>query len=126
MQPEAGRSFPRRLRLLSRGDFKLVFDDTCCKSIDACLTMLARANGLDYPRLGLAISKRSIRTAVGRNRVKRLIRESFRHHQQGLSGLDIVVLSRQATLHTDNRTLLQSLDHHWRRLARRCEKSSSS
>ena len=120
------QGFPRQLRLLSRGDFQRVFNDTRCKSVDECLLVLATPNGREYPRLGLAISKRNIKTAVGRNRVKRLVRESFRHHWQQLAGLDIVVLSRNATRDSSNPGLLHSLNRHWRRLVKRCANSSSS
>ncbi len=120
------QGFPRQLRLLSRGDFQLVFDDTRCKSADECLLMLATPNGREYPRLGLAISKRNIKMAVGRNRVKRLVREGFRHHLAQLAGLDIVVLSRKNTHESSNQTLQHSLNRHWRRLAKRCANSSSS
>ncbi len=90
--------------------------------MDAHLTVLARQNGLDHARLGLAISKRMIKTAVGRNRVKRQIRESFRHHQTQLAGLDIVVLSRNAAAQASNLELRNSLQAHWERLLKRISK----
>ena len=115
--------FPPQLRLLNGGDFQLVFKGTECRSSDKALTLLARKNGLNHARLGLAISKRFIKTAVGRNRVKRLLRESFRQHQSSLSGLDIVVLNRDAAHKTSNFELSKALKAHWRRLAKRCVKS---
>lgn len=115
--------FPPQLRLLSGGDFQLVFKGTECRSSDKALTLLARQNGLDHARLGLAISKRFIKTAVGRNRVKRLLRESFRQHQSMLAGLDIVVLNRDAAHKTSNFELTKALKAHWRRVAKRCVKS---
>jgi ribonuclease P protein component len=115
--------FTRRLRILSSQDFQAVFRGTQCKSIDKMFTLLARRNGLDHARLGLAIGKRVINTAVGRNRIKRLVRESFRHHQQLLSGLDIVVLSRDGSKRGSNQEIAESLQTHWRRVAERCVKS---
>ncbi|MDX2465076.1 MAG: ribonuclease P protein component [Porticoccus sp.] len=114
--------FPPQLRLLSRGDFQLVFKGTECRSSDNALTILARHNGLSHARLGLAISKRFIKTAVGRNRVKRLLRESFRQHQSLLTGLDIVVVNRDAAHKTSNSELTKALKAHWRRVAKRCVK----
>jgi ribonuclease P protein component len=43
----------------------------------------------------LAISKKIIRKAVDRNRIKRMIRESFRLNQQQLGYFDIVVLVKR-------------------------------
>jgi len=110
--------FSRRVRLLSSNDFQKVFKQTGYRSVDQRLTVLARQNQLGYARLGLAISKRTIKTAVGRNRVKRLVRESFRQHQQSLAGLDIVVLSRNAALHASNSELVLALQTHWQRTAK--------
>ena len=67
-------------------------------------------------RLGLAVAKKHVRRAVDRNRIKRLLRESFRHHQQQLKGLDLVVLVKPGIHKADNAALLQSLEKHWKRL----------
>jgi ribonuclease P protein component len=52
-----------------------------------------------------------------------LVRESFRQHQSILVGLDIVVLNRDAAHTTSNSELTKALKAHWRRVAKRCEKS---
>jgi ribonuclease P protein component len=93
------------------------------KSSDGCFTLLARNNDLGRPRLGLAISRKFAKTAVARNRIKRIVRESFRLHQAALSGLDIVVLARDNTSVKPNRELRASLTRHWARLVEQCEKS---
>lgn len=85
--------------------------------------MLAVANQQTYPRLGLAIAKKHIRQAVDRNRIKRLIRESFRHNQVLLSGLDIVVLARKGVDNTSNEIITDALTKHWKVLNQRCKES---
>ena len=80
--------------------------------------MLARTNGLDRARLGLAIAKRNVRLAVDRNRIKRLVRESFRARRQELAGLDLVVMAKYNTSAKSNRELFDSLDAHWQRLSK--------
>jgi ribonuclease P protein component len=70
-------------------EFSSVFRFRCVRPVSG-LDLLAAPNGLDYARLGLIVPKKIISTAVGRNRVKRLIRESFRLHQADLIGLDVV------------------------------------
>ncbi|RKZ54202.1 MAG: ribonuclease P protein component [Candidatus Parabeggiatoa sp. nov. 3] len=114
--------FTREQRLLKHKQYKLVFDKPC-KSSDQYLTVLARTNGVPQARLGLAIAKKRVKQAVERNRIKRLIRESFRHHQSCLAGLDCVVLAKTGIEQVNNRTLLHSLAKHWLKLSRRCKTS---
>ncbi|MEN8220394.1 MAG: ribonuclease P protein component [Pseudomonadota bacterium] len=114
--------FTRQLRLLKAQDYKYVFERPA-KSTDPYLTVLARPNGRDFARLGLAISKKRLKRAVDRNRLKRLIRESFRHHQSHLAGLDCVVLAKNGVAQVNNHTLLLSLARHWQQLSHRCKKS---
>jgi len=76
-------------------------------------TVLCRANEDDEARLGLAIAKKHCRLATDRNRIKRVIRESFRRHKAALAGLDIVVLNRPAAAQTDNEQLFKCLEKHW-------------
>ena len=106
----------RRARLVSKADYRNVFAQAE-QSRDAYFTVLARANDLGFPRLGLAISKKAAKSAVVRNRIKRVIRESFRHHQHDLGGIDIVVIGRTNLTGQDNRTFFKSLDRHWIKLA---------
>lgn len=115
-------TFPRQARLLSTQQYQLVFNQSQCRSSDRTLTILARRNGVVAARLGLVIGKRVARSAVVRNRLKRIVRESFRHHQALLSGLDVVVLGRECLQQCSNPELTQSLQHHWQRVAQQCEK----
>lgn len=80
---------------------------------------MARQNNLTHARLGMAISKRVVKTAVERNRIKRIVRESFRHHQNQLAGLDIVVMCREGVIKANNRKLFDSLNRHWHRITER-------
>ena len=82
-------------------------------------------NGREVARLGLAVPKRHIRRAVARNRIKRIVRESFRHHQALLCGLDIVVLARSGASGRTNRELHARLEQTWRKLAQQCKNFSS-
>lgn len=49
----------------------------------------------EQARLGIVVAKRYVKLAVARNKLKRLIRESFRQQQQVLSGLDVVVIVKK-------------------------------
>src|SRR5690554_7460472 len=79
---------------------------------------LAVPNELGHPRLGLVVSKKNLRRAVDRNRLKRLARESIRLQQHQLPALDIVLLARRGVGELDNATLHRQLHGMWRRLAR--------
>ena len=111
--------FSRRARLSNKADFSHVFAQPV-KSGDPYFTVLARPNSLGFPRLGLAISRKSAPSAVVRNRIKRIIRESFRYHQHALGGLDLVVIGQPKIGTQANAVLFTSLQRHWDRLRRRC------
>lgn len=78
-------------------------------------TVLYKENGEHEARLGLAVSKKNCRLAVGRNRLKRVIRESFRQHRETLQGFDVVVLNQPAAMRANNKALFDSLHQHWQR-----------
>lgn len=73
---------------------------------------------MDYPRLGLAISKKNAKRAVDRNRIKRLIREGFRQETNRLPSVDIVILSRRQTIERSNQKIFHSLNKHLERIIR--------
>lgn len=111
-----GFTFPRHARLLNSRDFQAVFRDKSSRSSDKRWTLLACPNRLKDARLGMAISKRVLKNAVDRNRIKRIVRESFRCHRQELSGLDIVVMCRDEVKQMTNEKLFDSLNTHWQRI----------
>ena len=111
-------------RLLSAAAFARVFEKAT-RSRDKWFTVLCRDNHQDIARLGLAISKKNCRHATGRNRIKRIVRESFRQHQQQLTGLDVVVLNQPAAAAAGNETLFDSLDRHWQKCARQAQEQNA-
>ena len=111
--------FQRHKRLLTASDYQRVFQQPQ-KSGGRALTVLARPSGRAPARLGLAIPRKQIRRAVERNRVKRLIRESFRQHQDLLRGLDVVVIGRSELVKKNTQGVFECLENHWRRVSERC------
>ena len=81
-------------------------------------TIIARENSLSHPRLGLAVPKKQIKTAVGRNRFKRLARESFRNKQHQLPNKDFVVIAKKSAQDLSNEEMFKLLDKLWHRLSR--------
>jgi len=117
--------FPRRLRLLSPEDFRRVFQQAR-RATSPGLVVLARRNDLGHPRLGLAVSRKSLPLAVQRNRVKRMAREVLRHRQHDLGGVDFIILTRRGLKlkdwrRQDRERLRQTLDTHLTALASQCE-----
>jgi len=88
------------------------------RSRDKWFTVLCRANDGGAARLGLAISKKNCRAATGRNRIKRIVRESFRLNQAELAGLDVVVINQPAARNGTNRQIFDSLHGHWQQCAK--------
>ncbi len=77
-------------------------------------------NRLGAARLGMTVPKRIVKRAVARNRIKRIIRESFRAHRASLPPMDVVVGIRRAVGEgPDRKQLRESLDELWRRLEQR-------
>jgi ribonuclease P protein component len=84
------------------------------------MTVLATHNSRNVPRLGLVISRKAAGCAVARNRIKRQVRESFRHSQQQLGSLDIVVIARAGIARQPSSDLAQALEKIWKRLMDSC------
>src|SRR5690554_7797640 len=112
--------FGREKRLLKPQQFKAVFDSAAHKVSSKYALLLARDNQLGHPRLGLVIGKKNVKLAVDRNRIKRQIRESFRHSQHQLPGVDIVIVARRGIADLTHTELRQQFDKLWQRLARQC------
>jgi len=108
----------RNYRLSQPADFDRLFRGNQ-RSVDEYFTVLYRPNGLGYPRLGLAIAKKTVRGAVARNRLKRVIRESFRMARRQLNSLDIVIMARHSAEASLNAELFTSLDDHWLSMSKR-------
>lgn len=111
-----GNDFRRAVRITQKADFNRVFDKAE-KTADRYFTLLFRPNNRLQPRIGLAISKKVSKSAVVRNRLKRIIRESFRTHQQRLIKVDIVVIARSSAADQENKILFTALQRHWGKLS---------
>lgn len=85
-------SLPKTARLRKRPQYLAVQTDARRRR-SRHFVLLWRANGLADSRLGVTVTRR-VAGAVGRNRVKRLVREVFRQSRAHLPpGLDLVVVA---------------------------------
>ena len=116
--------FSREVRLLTPTHFEFVFKNAT-PAVSPNLTILARHNDVVTPRLGITVAKKRVKKAHDRNRVKRIIRESFRNQKQSLPNVDIVVVGKSGLDKLTNQELFLILDKLWKKLAKRCGTSSS-
>lgn len=106
-------AFKKHQRLLKKIDYDYVFEQAK-KVITAEFVLLYRKNNLGHARLGLALSKKMIAKAHDRNRLKRILRESFRHKH--LPAVDMIFLARSGVAKQSNADINTNLSKAWERL----------
>lgn len=114
--------FTRQQRLVSPSQFKHTFKSGR-RIGDQSMTLIFIANDKPFARLGLAIPKKAVKRAVDRNRLKRVIRESFREHQEIIAGNDIVVLIKRDLSSQTNAAMFAKLKEYWQTVEKQCEQS---
>jgi ribonuclease P protein component len=111
-----GARFPHAARVVKPADF-LTLRRTGKRIGTRHFNAQALAGAHDGARLGLAVSRRVSTSAVRRNRIKRIARESFRAVRGKLPTLDILLIARETADGEDNASLRADLESLWRRLA---------
>src|ERR1700753_1247691 len=87
---ESSARFPPSHRILRPAQFKRAYAEGGRFS-NELFTVNVVPGEVAWARLGMSIAARNLRRAVDRNRIRRLIRESFRMHQQQLPSGDILI-----------------------------------
>ena len=110
------QAFSKKFRIVKAEQYKNIFSKPK-RSVDNKFIILAKKNNVNYPRLGLAISKKSIKLSVQRNRIKRLIKEYFRKEVITTDqSIDFVVMAKKNIQTNKNEKLYFSLDTNFKRL----------
>ena len=123
MQPsQRPLNFGVDMRLRSKLQFDAVYAGGR-RLDDRFFALRVKANGLTHPRVGLAVAVKTAGNAVKRNRLRRLVRESFRLAQQELPAVDIVVAAKFAAAGAPATSLRDSLAALWKRVASTCASS---
>lgn len=112
----APQKFPKSKRLLTRFDYNRVFNKSRRVGSQHFL-LIYHLNKQSEARLGIIVSRKVDKRAVVRNRIKRLIRESFRLHG-GLNGGEFVVMARAGRPfeRIGNHQIRNELDELWARV----------
>jgi ribonuclease P protein component len=114
--------FGANLRLRSKLQFDAVYAGSR-RIDDRYFALRVKANGLSHPRVGLAVAVKTAGNAVGRNRIRRLVRESFRLSQLELPPVDVVVAAKFPAREASATSLRDSLATLWKRVASSCASS---
>lgn len=118
-------AFPKSARVRQSSDFRRIMDGgtkTVCPSV--VLFAKPRAQDGSGPRVGLVVSKKVAKEAVARNRVKRHLREAFRHVRPALAeepafkDVDLVVVARAQAAEQNGPEIAGALRHCLKRLGR--------
>lgn len=117
--------FTREQRLLNAADFQRVFDKTKHKVSTRELLILGAANDLGHSRIGFIIAKKNIRTAVHRNRIKRIIRNFFRVHCSEFDTADLIIMARRGLDQRSNSEINRMFSDLWYKLVRQSSSRQS-
>ncbi len=106
---EMGATFPPQARVRAKAEFTRVFEQGR-RVVTPLLTLHFLID--DRPaRLGLAVSRKVDGRAVGRNRIKRRLRDFFRRHRAVLAGGAFVVVARHSAAKATGPELIAAFQH---------------
>ena len=102
--------YPHSESLKKNRDFQLLYKEGKSRA-NRYLVLYVKENGLEKNRLGVSVSKK-VGNSIVRHRITRLIRESYRLHEDMFnSGLDMVVIARVSAKDRDMREIESALLH---------------
>ena len=102
--------YPHSESLKKNRDFQLLYKEGRSRA-NRYLVLYVKENGLEKNRLGVSVSKK-VGNSIVRHRITRLIRESYRLHEDMFnSGLDIVVIARSTAKDISYREVESALLH---------------
>lgn len=118
-------TLPPQRRLRRKSEFEAVYTGGR-RVADRFFSVTVRANDCGAARLGLAVAVRAAGSAVERNRIRRIVRESFRLRQREMPAVDLVVSARPAVRGVTNAQLRVSIVALWERVIQQCAASPRS
>ncbi|WP_305804752.1 ribonuclease P protein component [Stenotrophomonas sp. YIM B06876] len=107
------KRFPRSARVRTRAEYTSVFNGA--RRVSDPLMTLHWLKGETPARLGLAVSRKVDTRAVGRNRIKRVLRNATRHVRPRMAGGDYVIVARAAAKTASNDQIREAFERLLRR-----------
>ena len=102
--------YPHSESLKKNRDFQHLYKEGKSRA-NRYLVLYVKENGLEKNRFGVSVSKK-VGNSVVRHRITRLIRESYRLHEDRFnSGLDMVVIARKGAKDKTCREIESALLH---------------
>jgi ribonuclease P protein component len=108
-------TLPAQRRLRRKTDFEAAYARGR-RFGNGFFAVTAKPNDVGGPRLGLAVSVKNAGSSVERNRLRRVIRESFRLSQHELPAVDLVVSARGRARDAAGAELRMSLLALWKKV----------
>jgi len=118
-------TLPAQRRLRRKSDFDAAYAGGR-KFGNGFFGVTAFWNDKGWARIGLAVAVRTAGGGVERNRIRRIIRESFRLHQHELPGVDLIVSARGRAKDAPGPELHASLVALWKKVKEQCATSPRS
>jgi len=119
--PNHAAAFGKSRHLLKPAEFKCVFEKRQ-SAHNSHFGIYAVKNTLGHARLGLVISKKVSKKAVVRNRIKRLVRESFRLQQDDFGAFDFIVVAKAPVATIAFESISTPLQPLWFKAMKRCKR----
>lgn len=109
------KKFSREQRLRSSRQYRQIFLKST-KFVTKYFKSFVQTNNLNHARLGVIVAKRDVHSAVVRNTIKRIVRESFRANQHLLNTFDVIMLANKNCQNAKNEELRECLEKQWKKL----------
>ena len=107
---------PKKARLLKRAQF-LTLSKQGKRIYTGCFIAIVVKGTAQNNRIGITVSKK-VGNAPERNRIKRLIREYFRHNRESIPGpKDINIIARKDLTPLSNQQIMEKLDKLFTKIA---------
>lgn len=73
-------------------------------------------NNQDNARLGITVQKKNCKLAVNRNKIKRSLREGFRHNIKNFKNMDFVVVVKKEFVICSKKEQIEHINFLWKKL----------